>query len=103
MELGLKGRTAVITGGSTGIGKAAARGLALEGVNLVLLARGQENLDKAASEIVSESSVEIVTIPTDMRNAREVNAAAATAAATPSSSCAVDEGGRRERSTKGGR
>ena len=80
MELGLKGRTAVITGGSTGLGKAAARGLAVEGVNLVLLARGKENLDKAANEIASESNVEVVTIPTDMRDARAVNAAATTVA-----------------------
>ncbi len=80
MELGLKGRTAVIAGGSTGIGKAAARGLATEGVSLVLLARGKENLDKAANEIASESNVEIVTIPTDMKDANSVNAAAAAAA-----------------------
>ena len=80
MELGLKGRTAVITGGSTGIGKASARGLAVEGVNLVLLARGKENLDKAAGEIASESNVEVLTISTNMRDANSVNAAAAAAA-----------------------
>jgi 3-oxoacyl-[acyl-carrier protein] reductase len=80
MELGLRGRTAVITGGSTGIGKAAARNLAVEGVNLVLLARGKENLDKAANEIASESTVEILTIPTDVRDARSMNAAAVAAA-----------------------
>jgi len=80
MELGLKGRTAVIVGGSMGIGKAAALGLAAEGVNLVLLARGQESLDKAASEIASASSVDVVTIPTNMREAKAVNAAAEAAA-----------------------
>ena len=36
MELGLKGRTAVITGASKGIGKSIAEGLASEGVNVVL-------------------------------------------------------------------
>jgi 3-oxoacyl-[acyl-carrier protein] reductase len=76
MELGLKGRIAVITGGSTGMGKAAARGLAAEGVNLALLARGKENLDKAAGEITRESQVEVLTIPTDMRDTNSVNAAA---------------------------
>lgn len=80
MELGLRGRTAVIAGGSMGIGKAAARGLAAEGVNLVLLARGQENLDKAASEIASDNAVEILTLPADMKDARSVDAAAAAAA-----------------------
>jgi len=80
MELGLKGRTAVIVGGSMGIGKAAARGLAAEGVNLVLLARGQESLDKAASEIAGESGVEVLGIPTNTRDANSVNAAATAAA-----------------------
>jgi 3-oxoacyl-[acyl-carrier protein] reductase len=80
MELGLKGRTAVITGGSTGIGKAAARSLATEGVNLVLLARGKENLDRAANEVASARTVEVLAIPTDMRDARSVNAAATAAA-----------------------
>ncbi len=79
MELGLKGRTAVITGGSSGIGKAVARGLAVEGVNLVLLARGKENLDRAAEEITRENTVKVLAIPTNMRDADEVNAAAATA------------------------
>src|SRR5258708_37389992 len=82
MELGLRGRTAVIRGGSMGIGKAAAKGLAAEGVNLVLLARGKENLDKTASEIASENPVEVLTIPANMRDANAVNAAAA-APATP--------------------
>src|SRR5205807_1350633 len=71
---------AVITGGSSGIGKAAARGLAAEGVNLVLLARGQDNLDKAGREITSESNVEVLTISTNMRDADSVNAAATAAA-----------------------
>ncbi len=80
METGLRGRTAVIAGGSTGIGKAAAKGLAAEGVNIVLLARGQENLEKAAAEITSASRVEVLTIPTDLKNAQAVNAAAEAAA-----------------------
>src|SRR3989454_12516859 len=80
MELGLKGRTAVIVGGSMGIGKAAARGLVAEGVNVVLLARGKENLDRVASEIASESNVGVLTIPTNMRDANSVNAAAAASA-----------------------
>ncbi len=48
MDLRLKGRVAVVTGASKGIGKAIARGLADEGVNLVLLARGKEALEQAA-------------------------------------------------------
>lgn len=80
MELGLKGRTAVIVGGSMGIGKASARALAAEGVNLALLARGKENLDRVAAEIAREYNVEALPIPANMRKADEVNAAAAAAA-----------------------
>ena len=50
MDLGLKGKVAVITGGSVGIGLAVAEGLAAEGVNLVLTARGEERLKKEALE-----------------------------------------------------
>src|SRR5579863_2639085 len=80
MELGLQGRTAVIVGGSMGIGKAAAKGLAAEGVNLALLARGQESLDRVAAEISSEYDVDVLTIPVNVREAQSVNAAAAAVA-----------------------
>ena len=75
METGLKGRTAVITGGSKGIGLA----LAAEGVNLVLLSRGKEQLEKAAEEIRKQSGVRVEAIPTDIANTESVNAAAARA------------------------
>ncbi len=80
MELGLKGRTAVITGGSMGIGKAVGKELAREGVNLVLLARGKENLDRVAREISSENNVDVLAIPTNMADSASVDAAAAAAA-----------------------
>jgi NAD(P)-dependent dehydrogenase (short-subunit alcohol dehydrogenase family) len=48
MDLGLKEKTAVITGGSVGIGLAIAEGLAAEGANLILSARGRERLDAEA-------------------------------------------------------
>jgi NAD(P)-dependent dehydrogenase (short-subunit alcohol dehydrogenase family) len=44
MDLGLKDKVAVITGGSIGIGLAVANGLAAEGVNLALCARGDERV-----------------------------------------------------------
>jgi 3-oxoacyl-[acyl-carrier protein] reductase len=54
VDLGLKGKVAVITGGSVGIGLAIAEGLAAEGVNLVLAARGAERLREEASRIAGE-------------------------------------------------
>jgi 3-oxoacyl-[acyl-carrier protein] reductase len=79
MELGLKGRAAVITGASKGIGKAIARGLAAEGVNLVVLARGKELLDKTAQEIRQQSGVRVLAVSADITNSASVNAAAAAA------------------------
>ena len=79
MELGLKGRNAVITGGSKGIGKNIARTLAAEGVNVVLLARGKELLDEAAAEIAKESGVKTLAIAADIKEMESVKAAAAAA------------------------
>lgn len=75
MELGLKGRTALVTGASKGIGKAIARGLANEGVNLALLARTPSALEDAAAEIAARTGVTALAIPTDIRNTASVNAA----------------------------
>jgi NAD(P)-dependent dehydrogenase (short-subunit alcohol dehydrogenase family) len=80
MDLGLKGRTAAVIGGSTGIGKAIAVGLAQEGVNLFLMARDQDNLEQAAKEIRERSAVEIETLSTDSTDRTSVDAAAAAAA-----------------------
>jgi NAD(P)-dependent dehydrogenase (short-subunit alcohol dehydrogenase family) len=51
VELGLKGRCALVTGGSMGIGKAAALELAAEGCRVAIAARGAEALAQAAAEI----------------------------------------------------
>ena len=79
MELGLKGRNAVITGGSMGIGKAIASGFAAEGVNVAILARGQEALDATAAEISEAHGGEVLTLSADLTDAEAVNAAVNTA------------------------
>jgi 3-oxoacyl-[acyl-carrier protein] reductase len=50
MELGLEGKVAIVTGGSKGIGRATALGLAQEGANVAICARGVEDLEMAAAE-----------------------------------------------------
>ena len=75
MELGLKGRTALVTGASKGIGKAIARGLADEGVNVALLARSAPALEAAAQEIAAATAVRVLALPTDIRNDAAVKAA----------------------------
>lgn len=80
MELGLRGRVALITGASKGIGKAIADGLAAEGVHLVLLARGSDSLDATADAIRSQHHVRVLALPTDVRDASQVQAAADAAA-----------------------
>ena len=65
MELELNGKTAIVTGGSRGIGKACARELALEGGDVALVARGAEALKAAAEELAKETGRKIVPITAD--------------------------------------
>ena len=60
----LVGRTVVITGGSAGIGAAAARAFAAAGANLVLVARGPEALARMADELAPVT--EVMTAPLDV-------------------------------------
>ncbi|NIA26480.1 MAG: SDR family NAD(P)-dependent oxidoreductase [Desulfobulbaceae bacterium] len=54
-----KGKTVIITGGSEGVGAAAARMFAEAGANLLLVARGKKNLDAIAEELRDKTHVEI--------------------------------------------
>lgn len=76
MDLNLAGRTAVITGGTMGIGKAIAEAFAAEGANLVLIARTQETLDQVAESIRSNSGVKVLAQATDITDSELVNATA---------------------------
>lgn len=82
IELGLEGRTAVVTGGSKGIGRAIARGFARQGVNLVLIARGKELLEKTAEDIAREGRVQVLPIAADITKADTVQASAKAAKET---------------------
>src|SRR6516164_5690945 len=67
MDLKLKGKTALVTGGSEGIGKGIARALAREGVDVAICARRKEPLEAAAEEITKETGRKIVAIAADLR------------------------------------
>ena len=66
MELNLKGRTALVTGGSRGIGFGVAERLAAEGVNLHLASRSADSLDAARRKIVDAYGVKVSVHPFDL-------------------------------------
>ncbi|MEZ0219068.1 MAG: SDR family NAD(P)-dependent oxidoreductase, partial [Tardiphaga sp.] len=66
MDLQLKGKCALVTGGSEGIGKAIAMTLAKEGVNVAICARRMEPLEKTAEEIRNAYGVTVVAITADL-------------------------------------
>jgi NAD(P)-dependent dehydrogenase (short-subunit alcohol dehydrogenase family) len=74
MDLGLKGKVAIITGGSHGIGRGAAEAMAKEGARVVLAARDQSDLDKAANEISKATGAEVIGISTDVTVESQVKA-----------------------------
>ena len=74
MDLELRGRTAIVTGGSRGIGKAIARELASEGADVAIVARGREALEATARELAQDTGQRIVPIPADTGNDRSVEA-----------------------------
>lgn len=67
----LKGRTAVITGGNRGLGKAIATALGAAGANIVLVARDKHVLASAAEE-VRATGVEVSAFPADVTNEKQV-------------------------------
>lgn len=65
MDLELKGKAAIVTGGSAGIGKAIALELAREGVDVAICARRAGPLEEAAAELARETGRRVVAVPTD--------------------------------------
>ena len=72
MDLGLHGKVAIITGGSEGIGKAAAISMAAEGADVVIAARRADVLAAAADEIRAVSNHRVIALPTDVMVAEQV-------------------------------
>jgi len=80
MDLELKGKVAVITGGSVGIGLAIGEALAAEGVNLILAARGAERVEREAARIAKQYGVRAVGVKADVAKAEEIDKLVAAAA-----------------------
>ncbi|MFC2949178.1 SDR family NAD(P)-dependent oxidoreductase [Virgibacillus sediminis] len=66
MDLQLKGKRALVTGGSRGIGKAIARALAMEGVDCTICSRNEESIKETAAELEKETGRNIYPIAADM-------------------------------------
>lgn len=69
MDLGIRGKRAIVCAGSRGLGRGSAEKLAEAGVDLVLNARSVEQLERTAAEIVAAYGVNVVTVAADVTTA----------------------------------
>jgi 3-oxoacyl-[acyl-carrier protein] reductase len=74
MDLGLAGATAVVTGGSKGMGLAIAETLAAEGASVAVMARGQAALDAAVASLREAGAPDAVGVSVDMADAESIGA-----------------------------
>jgi 3-oxoacyl-[acyl-carrier protein] reductase len=75
MELGLQGATAVVTGGSKGMGRAISERLAMEGAKVAVLARGRRALDDTVDALHDAGSPESIALSVDVTDRTQVDAA----------------------------
>lgn len=69
MDLGIRGKSALVCGASKGLGRGCAEALAAEGVNIILVARTVEALEKTAEEIRLASGVTVTAVAGDITTA----------------------------------
>jgi 3-oxoacyl-[acyl-carrier protein] reductase len=79
VDLGLKGKVAVVTGGSEGIGKATAQSLGREGVSVVVCARRADVLRASAAEVAEATGAQIVSVAADVTRAEDIERVVQTA------------------------
>ena len=74
MDLGLKDRVAVVTGGSAGIGKATVEALLAEGCKVALCARNEDRLAEVANALRGQYGDSVLAVPCDVTNGESVSA-----------------------------
>lgn len=72
MDLGLKGKVALVTAASKGIGLGTAKVLAREGMKIAISSRSAANLDKARAQIIQETGAEVLSVPADMTSRQDL-------------------------------
>ena len=75
MDLGLSGATAVVQGGTQGMGRAAAVCFARDGAKVAVLARTQADLDATVDHLIAEGAADAIGVRSDITQAAEVEAA----------------------------
>ena len=69
IEMRMKGRNALVTGASKGIGLAIATNFAMAGANVIIVGRRQEALDEAKDIIVKAGQTKVITVSADVAKA----------------------------------
>lgn len=72
MDLGLKGKVAIVVAASKGMGKASAMGLAAEGARVTMCARTEADLIVAANEIREKTKAEVLALPADVTRLADI-------------------------------
>jgi 3-oxoacyl-[acyl-carrier protein] reductase len=80
MDLGLKGKVALVAASSKGLGKASALALAREGARITVCARTAADLEAAAQEIRDETGAEVLAVPADLNTAEGIHTVVAATA-----------------------
>jgi 3-oxoacyl-[acyl-carrier protein] reductase len=73
MDLGIRGKTALVVAASKGMGKASALGLGAEGARVVMCARGEGALKDAAAEVKQKTGAEVLALPADASRAADIS------------------------------
>jgi 3-oxoacyl-[acyl-carrier protein] reductase len=81
LDLGIKDRRAIVTGGSSGIGRATTRLFLQEGVRVVICGRNADKLGKARDELATETKGEVHAVAADMSKEADIARLVDTAAA----------------------